>query len=270
MCQKILIPKDHPRSRGEYLAAWKEANKTLGSSPLSRGIHLMPLKWTFLIGIIPALAGNTMDTCTVARVPRDHPRSRGEYQAALAAKTRQLGSSPLSRGIRGLALCALCDPRIIPALAGNTWSAPTPQPPSPDHPRSRGEYAPRVRVSCVPPGSSPLSRGIPRRIRRQLRQFRIIPALAGNTRTALRAWGCTGDHPRSRGEYTGRTADTGLREGSSPLSRGILRPPESQRLGARIIPALAGNTWSKTLSPPSYIGSSPLSRGIPPIYRYGT
>ena len=53
------------------------------------------------------------------------------------------------------------------------------------------------------------------------------------------------DHPRSRGEYPAMLAGDVLRQGSSPLSRGI--PTSRSLLGPllRIIPALAGNTPSR-------------------------
>ena len=71
---------------------------------------------------------------------RDHPRSRGEYTGNLLIGLSDKGSSPLSRGILNLRAVEGGDERIIPALAGNTWTAwSTPIRPR-DHPRSRGEY----------------------------------------------------------------------------------------------------------------------------------
>ena len=51
--------KDHPRSRGEYNGGHLESSRTLGSSPLSRGIHAVEPGDYLFPGIIPALAGNT-------------------------------------------------------------------------------------------------------------------------------------------------------------------------------------------------------------------
>ena len=90
------------------------------------------------------------------------------------------------------------------------------------------------------------------------------------------------DHPRSRGEYLQNEQGVGFEDGSSPLSRGILRHVVSHPRARRIIPALAGNTsgvshdllsgWDHPRSRGEYrpepwqrghgIGSSPLSRGI--------
>ena len=91
------------------------------------------------------------------------------------------------------------------------------------------------------------------------------------------------DHPRSRGEYVYQRCAGYHQGGSSPLSRGIRSFRESFMSVTRIIPALAGNTSSRTrcsrtlpdhprsrgeyivIWPQNFIrwGSSSLSRGIP-------
>ena len=131
-------------------------------------------------------------------------------------------------------------------------------------------------------GSSPLSRGILPQSHWQNEHRRIIPALAGNTMYTLPSCSCTWDHPRSRGEYRFATCAAVIATGSSPLSRGILRPSAGRREVRRIIPALAGNTTpcqSVEATPSDHprsrgeyctcsqvsalaMGSSPLSRGI--------
>ena len=131
-------------------------------------------------------------------------------------------------------------------------------------------------------GSSPLSRGI--RVLGDGRFFvvRIIPALAGNTKSGTGLLIAATDHPRSRGEYLIMDIGEELSCGSSPLSRGIHGGTPTPRGGRRIIPALAGNTcrfrraWCTAPDHPrsrgeyprrrlhclSGGGSSPLSRGI--------
>ena len=91
--------RDHPRSRGEYLAKLSAVQTDLGSSPLSRGILYRLYRNEARGGIIPALAGNTARSPTPRRPPRDHPRSRGEYWVLAGWVGFQEGSSPLSRGI---------------------------------------------------------------------------------------------------------------------------------------------------------------------------
>ena len=97
---------------------------------------------------------------------------------------------------------ALADERIIPALAGNTHCRPIGYRPHRDHPRSRGEYVRADSKGSNPYGSSPLSRGILTCKLNRHRTEGIIPALAGNTVSSLRARASSLDHPRSRGEYT--------------------------------------------------------------------
>ena len=92
-------PTDHPRSRGEYLAAPAAGVVVRGSSPLSRGILVMVVMSGSCPGIIPALAGNTSGRAMRSLPVADHPRSRGEYTSPATRRGFSLGSSPLSRGI---------------------------------------------------------------------------------------------------------------------------------------------------------------------------
>ena len=155
------------------------------------------------VWIIPALAGNTAALYLLITNWGDHPRSRGEYRCFMATPLVRLGSSPLSRGILPKAHRIKPAVRIIPALAGNTWTMRIIQMFAKDHPRSRGEYDQQYIEGVQLSGSSPLSRGIPGAVMSALGKGRIIPALAGNTDYG-HLWGqYAGDHPRSRGEYPG-------------------------------------------------------------------
>ena len=136
-------PRDHPRSRGVYIADAFSLLKEQGSSPLARGLrprlHGDPLDDR----IIPARAGFTRDGRFGRRWRRDHPRSRGVYNVDPALAPARGGSSPLARG--------------LPPSAPASPTSPT------DHPRSRGVY---LACSCVARalvGSSPLARGLPGR-----------------------------------------------------------------------------------------------------------
>ena len=233
-------------------------------------------------GIIPALAGNTQPYRY--RRPRrpDHPRSRGEYLSKAQSYKSVSGSSPLSRGILIHQKIKTSVFGIIPALAGNTLRRRRPGGKEKDHPRSRGEYNHRVFHHAPRTGSSPLSRGIRLLVFILIRQLRIIPALAGNTRPFSSSDQPRTDHPRSRGEYIAGPFGIIISEGSSPLSRGILVHGPVFHRRQRIIPALAGNTTAwlginiKRQDHPrsrgeyspllpltrNSVGSSPLSRGI--------
>ena len=172
---------DHPRSRGEYGNLHDSFNDALGSSPLSRGIHVRITCGDWRRGIIPALAGNTGPRGVRQRSPTDHPRSRGEYTRQPSQPRSSYGSSPLSRGILEHHAQTLAGPGIIPALAGNTPFVTDGPQPRTDHPRSRGEYGELTLNFNKQEGSSPLSRGIHTPGLKILRSNRIIPALAGNT-----------------------------------------------------------------------------------------
>ena len=154
----------------------------MGSSPLSRGIPApRPIHWPGG-GIIPALAGNTMVWAVSHGHETDHPRSRGEYGMRSHRTRPREGSSPLSRGILDFANEWSPYNGIIPALAGNTDFGSGALGSLRDHPRSRGEYGFSAGWLIHTRGSSPLSRGIPGTRRQLTEHFRIIPALAGNTR----------------------------------------------------------------------------------------
>ena len=151
-----------------------------------------------------------------------HPRSRGEYIFDAGFGTFDLGSSPLTRGIRIPYWRQRHTRRFIPAHAGNTtlnqvivdvhWV----------HPRSRGEYA-RKQSDCVrSAGSSPLTRGILFVVYKWSSKCRFIPAHAGNTVPS--------------------SCIATVAVGSSPLTRGIHIPDTEFAIDHRFIPAHAGNT----------------------------
>ena len=91
-----------------------------------------------------------------------------------------------------------------------------------DHPRSRGVYTTYVTVLAGMLGSSPLARGLQRRLVRLIEHLGIIPARAGFTDFHDLCFGLFEDHPRSRGVYVVSVSRTGSRRGSSPLARGLL------------------------------------------------
>ena len=153
----------------------------VGSSPLSRGIPIEANRSRYQDRIIPALAGNTLGERGQKPEKEDHPRSRGEYSSTASRSRMGGGSSPLSRGIRGVDADTAYQVRIIPALAGNTHVTREPSTHQQDHPRSRGEYAGGEVGEGLSPGSSPLSRGILLWAIGLPTISRIIPALAGNT-----------------------------------------------------------------------------------------
>ena len=255
------IPGDHPRSRGVYL--WDAAcdAEHRGSSPLARGLPLRALRREPIVGIIPARAGFTPHDPRRGRAGRDHPRSRGVYEAAELGGARVWGSSPLARGLPET------DPEratllgIIPARAGFTEGLPGLDAHDGDHPRSRGVYRPRGPPTGRSSGSSPLARGLRNDGHLPPICCRIIPARAGFTLLVPDGLSQDEDHPRSRGVYTEYAYSIALAVGSSPLARGLHHSGQGPEGRGRIIPARAGFTRRETQQA-RRSADHPRSRGV--------
>ena len=153
--------RDHPRSRGVYAHLRAPNLGIWGSSPLARGL---PVDIDLLgrqAGIIPARAGFT--------------------QVAAVGADALEGSSPLARGLHDVEAGRRPGGGIIPARAGFTWWRPGRDRRAGDHPRSRGVYAASLNQPTMPPGSSPLARGLQAGGRTVHGRGGIIPARAGFT-----------------------------------------------------------------------------------------
>ena len=178
----------HPRSRGENHLSQPVPGRYHGSSPLTRGKHVVPKLGTRFSGLIPAHAGKTRSTAVHPIGRRAHPRSRGENALGVAICGVVTGSSPLTRGKR------FCPPhvgrfvRLIPAHAGKTVLPASRRSVCPAHPRSRGENASIDAKAAELGGSSPLTRGKPLSVMACISVFRLIPAHAGKTLLVSRRW----------------------------------------------------------------------------------
>ena len=169
-----------------------------------------------------------------------HPRSRGENAKQWHTTQPNKGSSPLTRGKHPPFLTHPRSYRLIPAHAGKTAQVVRLEVFLRAHPRSRGENYVSGSDIAQMPGSSPLTRGKPRR---RSSSLTMLPA-----------------HPRSRGENAPLLGGCHLVVGSSPLTRG-----KRQGLGVRganggLIPAHAGKTWMP-LQTLETIWAHPRSRG---------
>ena len=194
---------------------------------------------------------------------RDHPRSRGVYQARGRVRCVERGSSPLARGLPSSFVTTILKTGIIPARAGFTASAPLDGMLPRDHPRSRGVYTVNNDVLVQSHGSSPLARGLPYHFRLHASYRRIIPARAGFTRTVKGFLIRLPDHPRSRGVYSVGMMSKSMTSGSSPLARGLQGTIMDWGEMTGIIPARAGFTassWRTFTEPPDH----PRSRGVYP------
>ena len=250
----------HPRSRGENGIEGAKRCVTPGSSPLTRGKRACstwrgPRTW-----LIPAHAGKTRCRRWCRSCRWAHPRSRGENVRAGARRVPYAGSSPLTRGKQGGCFVTGGNVGLIPAHAGKTSRRRSAPVASRAHPRSRGENRPRRLPRPCRSGSSPLTRGKPRRRYRPSEHRGLIPAHAGKTgRTRQWPFPSTA-HPRSRGENAPDELEADFVRGSSPLTRGkqILRGSPPWRRG--LIPAHAGKT-SNSARPALKLRAHPRSRG---------
>ena len=212
---------DHPRSRGVYTSRRPSSASRRGSSPLARGLPGSRRGRRCGSGIIPARAGFTPPRPRRAPPRGDHPRSRGVYIPRGEQYRRDVGSSPLARGLPHPAGHEGGLEGIIPARAGFTRRRRGWRPWPWDHPRSRGVYGQSPVHMTYDTGSSPLARGLLGGGAVVLGGAGIIPARAGFTPGELRVEGGAGDHPRSRGVYGARSGSMRPSGGSSPLARGL-------------------------------------------------
>jgi len=155
---------------------------------------------------------------------------------------RSEGSSPLARGLPQAVRRERADRGIIPARAGFTHPLLCARRKGPDHPRSRGVYVLAAQAAKFLGGSSPLARGLRRRLLLSGRDQRIIPARAGFTLLRIPRQQERQDHPRSRGVYRNLEKRNTSSPGSSPLARGLLEMWQCINGEWRIIPARAGFT----------------------------
>ena len=171
----------HPRSRGENAGKAKVCPLIAGSSPLTRGKHMIVATPGRMRGLIPAHAGKTRSTPSANSRDWAHPRSRGENPFRLRSRAAAAGSSPLTRGKLPRPAEGTDRERLIPAHAGKTHPSFGTNEGTPAHPRSRGENL-RVRQSgSVDEGSSPLTRGKRHTQTADKIRARLIPAHAGKT-----------------------------------------------------------------------------------------
>ena len=238
----VPASKDHPRIRGEHGDGELAALREIGSSPHTRGARRIRMSGVGRCRIIPAYAGSTGRGGRRAGTSRDHPRIRGEHAPGYQAIERASGSSPHTRGAQWSAGRRSRACRIIPAYAGSTASGTTPRGTLRDHPRIRGEHGEAAEHRGGVGGSSPHTRGAPSSQGRQSKNGRIIPAYAGSTLSSVVASSSPADHPRIRGEHASRAFTRNMLDGSSPHTRGALRPAPRRVAPCGIIPAYAGST----------------------------
>ena len=159
------------------------------------------------------------------------------------------GSSPLARGTQAGDLEQSVGAGLIPARAGNTDQWKISEIHGGAHPRSRGEHGGGKNRTVILKGSSPLARGTLGHALDSRYSVGLIPARAGNT-TVFDVYSQNDRaHPRSRGEHPRTGFAVAFRAGSSPLARGTRRTRRLTLFICGLIPARAGNTWSRRIIP---------------------
>ena len=212
------------------------------------------------LGIIPAYAGSTVAGQGHDVTGADHPRIRGEHHVPTEQPGANPGSSPHTRGARPACPRQRRRGGIIPAYAGSTGRRGESRRGVGDHPRIRGEHRAVLADRGRDDGSSPHTRGAPRKGWVPSVQPGIIPAYAGSTRLIPCSRATSSDHPRIRGEHLHAVARVAVLGGSSPHTRGARLGAPRTPLRGRIIPAYAGST-SPSNSPRERSGDHPRIRG---------
>ncbi len=175
-----------------------------------------------------------------------YPRWRGELNIGNGFAAAASGLSPLARGALREEYLQHPQERFIPAGAGNTashsirWFSMT------VYPRWRGEHVTWRRPAIDFSGLSPLARGTLEPVFLSARNFRFIPAGAGNTVRIGFENLYAPVYPRWRGEHGYASNIQRWERGLSPLARGTRVSSCGAGSPWRFIPAGAGNTLNIT------------------------
>ncbi len=167
----------------------------------------------------PAFAESTPPSVTRTHPRPDHPRIRGEHAGVVAVVARKYGPPPHSRRApRGVALDGGPD-RTTPAFVESTSRRPRSAPPTRDHPRIRGEHAPKRIMPAASLGPPPHSRRALDPRQAAPRPQGTTPAFAESTHRDRRPRCSSRDHPRIRGEHVILGGDADVDQGPPPHSR---------------------------------------------------
>ncbi len=175
------MPTVYPRWRGEHLVMVETNGPGSGLSPLARGTLAFRKKPTSNTRFIPAGAGNTCNSRSLACFATVYPRWRGEHADMETVAGNWAGLSRW-RGEHAENYISECyRKRFIPAGAGNTLNTIRPPLKSTVYPRWRGEHDEFRGPVFVKIGLSPLARGTRVEGLYIVVFRRFIPAGAGNT-----------------------------------------------------------------------------------------
>ena len=221
-----------------------------------------------IIRLIPARAGKTSRSRCGPRSTGAHPRACGENGLDEWPGAPAEGSSPRVRGKLFVGALDQFGLRLIPARAGKTTCTTRRSVGAWAHPRACGENGIRKQPETRFRGSSPRVRGKPDSHGMGGVHGRLIPARAGKTVEAVRAYynprahpracgktastartrACSPAHPRACGENSPGRASLVTTPGSSPRVRGKPTRSRPQGLPRGLIPARAGKTLKRLVT----------------------
>ena len=171
----------YPRWRGELISLLEYMSCAHGLSPLARGTPRHAGRAAIPPRFIPAGAGNSFSSSSIAVVLTVYPRWRGELLIRSSYSAPLAGLSPLARGTQHGRPYEIPVARFIPAGAGNSHPSRNNAFIFPVYPRWRGELfsGPAFQPWCR--GLSPLARGTLNNLITEPQPQRFIPAGAGNS-----------------------------------------------------------------------------------------
>ena len=129
----------YPRWRGEHISLLEYMSCAHGLSPLARGTPRHAGRAAIPPRFIPAGAGNSFSSSSIAVVLTVYPRWRGELLIRSSYSAPLAGLSPLARGTQHGRPYEIPVARFIPAGAGNSNIPGDNQPAYSVYPRWRGE-----------------------------------------------------------------------------------------------------------------------------------
>ncbi len=175
------MPTVYPRWRGEHLVMVETNGPGSGLSPLARGTLAFRKKPTSNTRFIPAGAGNTCNSRSLACFATVYPRWRGEHADMETVAGNWAGLSPLARGTRGELYIGMLQETVYPRWRGEHVKYNSPAIKINGLSRWRGEHDEFRGPVFVKIGLSPLARGTRVEGLYIVVFRRFIPAGAGNT-----------------------------------------------------------------------------------------
>ena len=199
------------------------------------------------VGITPAYAGKSKNTCTSVVFDQDHPRVCGEKVPAIRRFAQIMGSPPRMRG-KGHRI-PLRHPLqgITPAYAGKSSACRRTLSAGWDHPRICGEKAEMGGFIPRFSGSPPRMRGKVLPDRGRVLGVGITPAYAGKSFPTSMFRSVGRDHPRICGEKIVVSRTWCSRSGLPPRMWGKVSSIRDDLARVGITPAYAGKSSSPRL-----------------------